>query len=48
MKWNRISVLTIALGLFFMAGSAVFAQEEEMTEEQAAEKITTSRNALPI
>ncbi|MFZ1729866.1 MAG: LysM peptidoglycan-binding domain-containing protein [Bacteroidota bacterium] len=41
MKWNKISVLTIALGLFFMAGSAVFAQQEEMTEEQAAQKIST-------
>ena len=39
MKWNRISVLTIALGLFLMAGSAAFAQQEEMTEEEAAQKI---------
>ncbi len=39
MKWNRISVLTIALGLFLMAGSCAFAQQEEMTEEQAMQKI---------
>jgi hypothetical protein len=40
MKWNRISVLMVALGLFFMSGSMLFAQEE-MTEEEAAQKIST-------
>ncbi|MDT8324639.1 MAG: hypothetical protein RRA94_11030, partial [Bacteroidota bacterium] len=39
MKWNKISVLTIALGLFLIAGSSLFAQQEEMTEEQALQKI---------
>ena len=40
MKWNKISLLTVALGLFFMASSSlVLAQQEEMTEEQAAQKI---------
>lgn len=41
MRWNNIAFLTVALGLFFMAGSNVFAQQEEMTEEQAAQKIQT-------
>ncbi|HOJ05440.1 MAG TPA: LysM peptidoglycan-binding domain-containing protein [Bacteroidota bacterium] len=42
MRWNKIAFLTVALGLFFMAGSSlVFAQQEEMTEEQAAQKIQT-------
>lgn len=41
MKWNRIPLLMMALGLFFMASSSLMLaqQQEEMTEEQAAQKI---------
>ncbi len=41
MKWNKIAILTVALGLFFVAGSNALAQEEQMTEEQAGQKIQT-------
>jgi nucleoid-associated protein YgaU len=39
MKWQNLSLFAVAFGLLFLAGSPLFAQQEEMTEEQAAEKI---------
>jgi nucleoid-associated protein YgaU len=40
MKWNNIAFLSVALSLFFIAGSNAFAQEK-MTKDQATQKIQT-------
>lgn len=39
MRWNKITFLTVALGLFFMAGSTIVHAQKDLTKEQATQKI---------
>lgn len=39
MKFYKLSLMALAFSLVLVAGSTAFAQEEEMTEEEAAQKI---------